>query len=165
MPGGEAGVGFATRAQTERLNGVDQAGQPNRPLQADRPANQLVERDRLDDPAQERRQEGGHVAATRRLVERAQETRPHGGVCRRPAAGQALARVARQDEHEPLAGGAEPAGRPVETVEHDALDRRIEAASREGRPLGTRVCDRNRSLRSLDDLAHDQRDARRERAR
>ena len=137
-------------------------GQPNRPCRLTAPRISLSS----GTVWMTRRRSGvrrtGHVAATRRLVERTQETRPHGGVCRRPATGHALARVARQREHEPLAGGAEPAGCPVETVEHDALDRRIEAASREGRSLGTRVCDRNRSLRSLHDLACDERDARRE---
>ena len=95
--------------------------------------------------------EAGHVAATRRLVERTQETRPHGGVRRRLAAGHTLARVARQRKHEALAGGAEPAGCPVESIEHalGALDCRVDAASRESCALGTRVCDRNRSLRLL----------------
>ena len=103
---------------------------------------------------------GGNVAAIDGLVERAQEPCSHSGVDRRPVVGEALARVAGQGEDQALAGGAEPASRPVEAVEHDTLHGCIEAAAREGRSLGAGVCDRGRAVgESLHDLACNQKDA------
>lgn len=89
-------------------------------------ADEPVERDALDDAAQDRGQEARDVTATFRVVDGPEQARPQGDLDRVvvPAPG----RVASERKDELLAGRVQAARGAVEAVEDDALNRCVDAA-------------------------------------
>src|SRR4029450_13106988 len=116
--------------------------QPRDPLAA---VDQPLDRRVLDDPTQ------GHGEATVDrpslfcVVDRLEAAGPDGGPARLLAPRDRLdAAPRRERQHQFLATGLELAGRPVEPVGHDALQRRVDALAGERGARLARVADRER---------------------
>src|SRR4249920_455820 len=116
--------------------------QPRDPLAA---VDQPLDRRVLDDLTQGHGQETVERPSLFGVVDRLEEAGPNGALDRLVVPWDRLdAGARREGEHELLARRAELAGRPVEPVGHDALQRRVDALAAERGAGYTRVADRER---------------------